>query len=491
MPIQTQLNVTRSSVRFLADKRRVITRSFVPTNTAHLKSVLDRILGLSELEVSRLLSEIIAGFSTRHRDVLAVFEAHYNMVSEHLDGQFVSRDRRRLIGAYFTKEYAVEAAALFNPSMVPHPDQSGLSPGECRIIVSLRATGEGHISSIGFRSGVIDAAGEITMDPAGRYVSTPEIVSAPIFDKHTFDLKLSEMGIHNDTVDIVLENLPPQFTAEDLGQGIDNLRRRGIAPASFRKTVDAIGWLAHSNYVAVFPPDCPESERALFPVSENESRGIEDARFVRFLGDDGAVTYFATYTAFNGFEVLPQMITTPDFRSFKISTLNGKYAANKGMALFPRKLAGSYAAVSRFDGETLHLLRSDNIDFWNTAKKIRGPQYPWELFQIGNCGSPIETDDGWLLLNHGVGAMRRYAIGVDLLDKEDPSRVIARLDKPILIPQEDERDGYVPNVVYSCGAMIHNDQLIIPYAMSDSVAGIASLSLAELMAQLRRNQLGQ
>jgi predicted GH43/DUF377 family glycosyl hydrolase len=491
MPIQTQLNVTRSSVRFLADKRRVITRSFVPTNTAHLKSVLDRILGLSELEVSRLLSEIIAGFSTRHRDVLAVFEAHYNMVSEHLDGQFVSRDRRRLIGAYFTKEYAVEAAALFNPSMVPHPDQSGLSPGECRIIVSLRATGEGHISSIGFRSGVIDAAGEITMDPAGRYVSTPEIVSAPIFDKHTFDLKLSEMGIHNDTVDIVLENLPPQFTAEDLGRGIDNLRRRGIAPASFRKTVDAIGWLAHSNYVAVFPPDCPESERALFPVSENESRGIEDARFVRFLGDGGAVTYFATYTAFNGFEVLPQMIATPDFRSFKISTLNGKYAANKGMAIFPRKLAGGYAAVSRFDGETLHLLRSDNIDFWNTAKKIRGPQYPWELFQIGNCGSPIETDDGWLLLNHGVGAMRRYAIGVDLLDKEDPSRVIARLDKPILIPQEDERDGYVPNVVYSCGAMIHNDQLIIPYAMSDSVAGIASLSLAELMAQLRRNQLGQ
>jgi predicted GH43/DUF377 family glycosyl hydrolase len=491
MPIQTQLNVTRSSVRFLADKRRVITRSFVPTNTAHLKSVLDRILGLSELEVSRLLSEIIAGFSTRHRDIMGAFEAHYNMVSEHLDGQFVSRDRRRLIGAYFTKEYAVEAAALFNPSMVPHPDQSGLSPGECRIMVSLRATGEGHISSIGFRSGVIDAAGEITMDPAGRYVSTPEIVSAPIFDKHTFDLKLSEMGIHNDTVDIVLENLPPQFTAEDLGRGIDNLRRRGIAPASFRKTVDAIGWLAHSNYVAVFPPDCPESERALFPVSENESRGIEDARFVRFLGDGGAVTYFATYTAFNGFEVLPQMITTPDFRSFKISTLNGKYAANKGMALFPRKLAGSYAAVSRFDGETLHLLRSDNIDFWNTAKKIRGPQYPWELFQIGNCGSPIETDDGWLLLNHGVGAMRRYAIGVDLLDKEDPSRVIARLDKPILIPQEDERDGYVPNVVYSCGAMIHNDQLIIPYAMSDSVAGIASLSLAELMAQLRRNQLGQ
>jgi predicted GH43/DUF377 family glycosyl hydrolase len=491
MPIQTQLNVTRSSVRFLADKRRVITRSFVPTNTAHLKSVLDRILGLSELEVSRLLSEIIAGFSTRHRDILAVFEAHYNMVSEHLDGQFVSRDRRRLIGAYFTKEYAVEAAALFNPSMVPHPDQSGLSPGECRIIVSLRATGEGHISSIGFRSGMIDAIGTITMEPASRYATTPETVSVPIFDKRTFDLKLFEMGIHNDIAEIVLEGLPSQFTAEDLKQGIDNLRKKGIAPGYFRKTVDAIGWLAHSNYAAVFPPDCPVSERVLFPVSENESRGIEDARFVRFVDDDGAVTYFATYTAFNGFEVLPQMITTSDFRSFKISTLNGKYAANKGMALFPRKLAGSYAAISRFDGETLHLLRSDNIDFWNTAKKIRGPQYPWELFQIGNCGSPIETDDGWLLLNHGVGAMRRYAIGVDLLDKEDPSRVIARLDKPILIPQEDERDGYVPNVVYSCGAMIHNDQLIIPYAMSDSVAGIASLSLAELMAQLRRNQLGQ
>ncbi|MCH7870363.1 MAG: glycoside hydrolase family 130 protein [Planctomycetes bacterium] len=488
MPRQSQLKVIRRPERFLADKRRVITRPFLPATEEHLKSVLDRVLGLSGADVSELLSEVVADFSTRHRDITAAFEAHYDMVREHLDGRPVSDEQRLLIGAYFTKEYAIEAAALFNPSMVPHPDQSGLSPGECRIIVSLRATGEGHISSIGFRSGVIDSAGEITIDPAGRYVTTPEIISAPIFDKHTFDLKLSEMGIHNDVTEIVLEGLPPQFTGEDLGQGIDNLRRRGLTPADFRKTVDAIKWLAHSNYVAVFPPDCPMSERVIFPVSENESRGIEDARFIRFVDDDGTVTYYATCTAFNGFEVLPQMIATPDFRSFRISTLNGKYAANKGMALFPRKLAGSYASISRFDGENLYLLKSDNIDFWNTAKKIRGPQYPWEFFQIGNCGSPIETDEGWLLLNHGVGPMRRYTIGIDLLDKEDPSQVIARLDEPILVPEEQERDGYVPNVTYSCGAMIHNRQLIIPYAMSDSVAGIATLSLPELMAQLSRSR---
>jgi len=489
MKRQGRLRVTRWAGRFLSDKRRVITRPFLPAKQEHLDAVLDRVLGLSDSDVGRLLSALVADFSMRHRDITGTLEAHYEMVRERLNGRLVSGERRLLIGAYFTKEYSVEAAALFNPSVVPHPDQNGLSPGACRIIVSLRATGEGHISSIGFRTGVVDAAGEIRIDSAGRYVTTPEIISAPIFDKHTFDLKLSEMGIHNDIADIVLEDLPPRFTAGDLEQGMDNLRKRDIAPANFRKTVDAIGWLAHSNYVAVFRPDCPLCERVLFPSSENESRGIEDARFVRFVDDDGAVTYHATCTAFNGFEILPQMIATPDFRSFRVSTLNGRYAANKGMALFPRKLAGSYAAISRFDGENLHLLQSDNIDFWNSAKRIRGPQYPWEFFQIGNCGSPIETDDGWLLLNHGVGAMRRYSIGVDLLDKVDPSRVIARLHEPILIPQEDERDGYVPNVAYSCGAMVHNGKLIIPYAMSDSRAGIATLSLAELMAELSRSRI--
>ncbi len=481
-----QLKVVRRPERFLADKRRVITRPFLPANDAHLKSVLDRVLGLSDADVSDLLSDVVTNFSRRHRNIMGVFDAHYEMVRGYLDGRPVSDERRRLIGAYFTKEYSVEAAALFNPSIVPHPDQRGLSPGECRIVVSLRATGEGHISSIVFRSGVVGAAGEMRVDPASQYVTTAEIIGAPIFDKHTFDLKLSEMGIHNDVAEIVLADLPHQFTAEDLGRGIDNLHRRGIAPKNFRKTVDAIGWLAHSNYVAEFPSNCALSERVLFPVSENESRGIEDARFVRFVDDDGTVTFYATCTAFNGFEVLPQMIATPDFRSFRVSTLNGQYATNKGIAFFPRKLAGRYASISRFDGENLYLLQSDNIDFWNTAKRIRGPEYPWEFFQIGNCGSPIETDDGWLLLNHGVGAMRRYAIGVDLLDKEDPSRVIARLSAPILISEEDERDGYVPNVVYSCGAMVHNDQLIIPYAMSDSVSGIATLSLPELLAQLSR-----
>lgn len=489
MPPDRPLRVTRRSERFVSDKRRVLTRPFLPARVEHLRSVLDRVLGLSEADVSRLLSGVLADFSQRHRNLLGTFEAHYEMAREHLDGQPVSAERRRLIGAYFTKEYSVESAALFNPSIVPHPDQDGLPPGACRIIVSLRATGEGHVSSIGFRSGVIDPAGEITIAPASRYVTAPETTSTPVFDKHTFDLKLAEMGVHNTISRIVLEDLPSQFTADNLEQGIENLSRRGIAPAIVHETVEAIGWLARSNYVAVFPPECALSERIIFPVSENESRGIEDARFVRFIDDDGTVVYYATYTAFDGFEVLPQMITTPDFCSFRISTLNGRYAADKGMALFPRRLNGLFTALSRADGENLLLLQSDNIDFWNTARKIRGPQYPWEFFQIGNCGSPIETDEGWLLLNHGVGPMRRYTIGVDLLDKDDPSRVIARLDEPILIPEEDERDGYVPNVVYSCGAMLHNGRLIIPYAMSDSVAGIASIALADLIRQLSRSRI--
>ena len=445
---------------------------------------MKRLLALSETEVSRLFAEVIVDYSERHRDIIGTFEAHYMMVHGHLGGHRISRDRSLLIGAYFTKEYSIEAAALFNPSIVLHPVQGSVSAGECRVIVSLRGTGEGHISSIGFRSGLIDATGKVSMDKVSRYATTPEIVSAPIFDKRSFDLKLFEMGIHNDIAEIVIENLPPKFTALDLKHAIGNLHSRGIAPENFRKTVDAIGWLAHSNYMAVFPSDYPLSERVIFPVSENESRGIEDARFVRFVDEDGNATYYATCTAFNGFEVLPQMITTPDFCSFRISTLNGKYATNKGMALFPRRIDGSFAAISRFDGESLYLLRSDNIDFWNTATKIRAPEYPWELFQIGNCGSPIETDEGWLLLNHGVGPMRRYAIGADLLDIDDPSRVIARLSEPILIPQADERDGYVPNVVYSCGAMIHKGRLIIPYAMSDSAAGIVTVSMTELMERM-------
>ena len=484
LPSQHQLRAVRRPEQFVPDKTRVITRPFVPGNEEHLKSVLNRVIGLSDAEVSRLLSEVMTDFSTRHRDIIGAFETHYAMVSEHLDGRRVSCEQRLLIGAYFTKEYSVEAAALFNPSMVPHPDQSDLPPGACRIIVSLRITGEGHLSSIGFRSGVIDTDGEITIDPASRYVTTPEIIRTPIFNKHTFDLKLSEMGVHNDISEIVLEGLPPQFIADDLEQGIENLRRRGTAPAIVHETVEAIGWLARSNYVAVFPSDCPVSERIIFPVSDNESRGIEDARFVRFVDDDQAVMYYATYTAYNGFQVLPQMIATPDFRSFRISTLNGKYAVNKGMALFPRRLDGLFTSISRADGENLYLLQSDNIHFWNTAKKIREPQYPWEFFQIGNCGSPIETDEGWLLLNHGVGPMRRYTIGVDLLDKEDPSLVIARLDEPILIPEEHERDGYVPNVTYSCGAMIHGQYLYIPYAMSDMVTSMAYIPLAQLLDRL-------
>ncbi|WP_198027647.1 glycoside hydrolase family 130 protein [Seonamhaeicola sp. S2-3] len=392
--------------------------------------------------------------------------------------------KKMLIGAYFTMEYSVESAALFNPSIVKHPNQTGLKNGELRFIMSLRATGEGHISSIVFRSGIIQQNGHIIFDKISDFIETPTITQKKRYDKHIFHRQLKSMNSWDKTSKQIFKELPDFFSYHDLHDNINSLN----TSTSFKcnnQTIININWLANSNYSIKFDETSKVSERVIFPVSENESNGIEDARFVQFYEDNGESTYYATYTAYNGVCIIPQLLETKDFVHFNIMTLNGKAVENKGMALFPRKINGKYAMLSRLDGEKNYIMFSDNLRFWNTTKMLQEPKMPWEFVQIGNCGSPLETSEGWLVLTHGVGPMRQYSIGVILLDLDDPSKIIARLETPLIVPNKKEREGYVPNVVYSCGAIIHNDELIIPYAMSDISSGIANIGVKDLISYMK------
>ena len=368
--------------------------------------------------------------------------------------------------------------------MIMHPDQTGVPAGATRFIMSLRACGEGHISSIEFRTGIVDAQRLVVLDPLTRFAVTTRPVDDVLYDKASFVLKLREMKAHNEIVEPILGLLDAEFTMVDLLSVIGKLRPKEGSRTLFNEQADNMVWLAHSNYQLDFSPDTAISERVIFPVSPNESRGIEDARFVRFTHPDGHVVNYATYSAYNGFRVLPQLIETTDFRYFKINTLNGRCVQNKGMALFPRKVGDKFLMAGRIDGENIFILRSDNIHFWNDATLIYRPKQRWEFVQVGNCGSPIETPEGWLLLTHGVGPMRQYSIGAILLDLEDPSKVIGELTEPLLSPTADERDGYVPNVVYSCGAMRTGDELVIPFAVSDSSTTFATVSIPDLVATL-------
>lgn len=482
------LRATRKPVQLIANPKRVIIRLFVPGGESRVSAILDRVMALSEAEVSSILGRVLDRYSSRHKDISGVFERHYEAVASQLNGQVpTSKQRRQLIGTYFTREYSLESVALFNPSVVLHPDQQGMSDGNVRFIISLRACGEGHISSIEFRSGVIDSTNGITFDPVPPFVAPEGPHDLHMYDKNRFFLKLNEMGGYRPLANRVLRYLGDKFTFAELQSAIDRVRRRHGGADSFQELAENMLWLARSSYRLEFPADSAISERVIFPVTENESRGIEDARFVRFTHDDGRIVYYATYTAYNGFRSLPQFIETTDFLHFKVYTLNGRCAQNKGMALFPRKIQDRFVMISRLDGENIYLLRSDDIHFWNEAEKMHGPIHPWEFIQIGNCGSPFETDVGWLLLTHGVGPMREYWMGALLLDLEDPSRVIGHLKEPILMPTKNERDGYVPNVVYSCGGMIHNDDLIIPFGISDTSTGIATISVSKLLSCLVRS----
>jgi predicted GH43/DUF377 family glycosyl hydrolase len=443
-----------------------------------------QVMGLPEAEVIRTLGEVLGEFGHRHVGVEKFFQDRFRQVHHYLaPGQRQpSAQRRTLIGAYFTHEYSPESAALFNPSIVPHPDQSALPRGALRFILSLRATGEGHISSITFRVGVISAQHRVTLLPPVAFAAEPERVPNAAYETALFARKLDEVGVRNRFSRAVLAQLDATFTADDLHRALETERGRTEEnPATTDRAARGMLLLAESNYHVRFDPAQPVSQRVIFPSSPSQSNGIEDARFVRFEDDDGKATHYATYTAYDGKIILPQLLETEDFVHFKFLTLNGPAVQNKGMALFPRRIGGQYVMLSRQDDENILLMRSDNLHFWDNPQVLLCPAQPWEFIKIGNCGSPIETEAGWLVLSHGVGAMRKYCLGAFLLDLNDPARVIGRLRQPLLSANEAEREGYVPNVVYTCGAILHQRELIIPYAMSDSATSFASVALDDLL----------
>jgi predicted GH43/DUF377 family glycosyl hydrolase len=477
------LDAVHLTARLAPDSHRVLARPFIPEGAPRIRAILGRVASLSDAQVATVLSAVLADYEQRHKDIRRAFRQNYATAMSYLEAHEDLSDHRLLLaGAYFTSEYSLEAAALFNPSMVPHPDQSEVVNGSRRFIMSLRACGEGHISSIEFRTGIVNDRCDVLIDPTTRFVVTANPRADTRYHKGIYVLKLAEMAPLQPWAESVLEQLEGEFAMSDLQAAIETCRPTD-ADTPFKETSDNMLWLARSNYELDFAADSELSERVVYPVSENESRGIEDARFVAFTYPDGHVAYYATYTAYNGFRVLPQLIQTTDFRHFKVSTLNGRCVQNKGMALFPRKLGNDFVMAARLDGENIYLLRSNNIHFWNESKLVYAPKAPWELVQVGNCGSPFETEKGWVLLTHGVGPVRQYWMGALLLDLEDPSRVLGRLTEPILMPDPAERDGYVPNVVYSCGAMRHQDRLIIPYAVADTRIRITTVSIPDLLAR--------
>jgi len=422
----------RQALSLRPDPTRVVVRPFRlateprglnPTDIARATRIIDRVMALDLTSAQRLLTEVLENFQGRHRNLLATFEARADVMEGAFSPHWVlTKVQRQLVGAYFLHEYSFEAAALFNPSIIAHPDQAGACSGEQRFILSLRAVGEGHVSSLTFRSGLIAADGSVTVDHAARLASLPRLRQPPL-------------GAPEDCLEVVFE------ADEDI------------------------------------------SGRVIFPISEAQSNGIEDARFVEF-DDDGRRTFYATYTAYSGKAIRSELIETRDFISFRLTPLKGTAARNKGMALFPRKINGRYAMIGRQDNENLYLIYSEDLYCWGEGVTFLRPEYPWEFVQIGNCGSPIELDEGWLLLTHGVGPVRKYSIGAVLLDKADPSRVLARSPDPLLSPQLSEREGYVPNVVYTCGAIRHNDQIILPYAVSDTYSNFATVNIAVLLATM-------
>jgi len=486
---RSRLNVRRTGIVLKPNNSRVVIRPFELANEQRVERIIARIMSLSEPEVDFMLEDVMREFHNRHQRTRHFFLHRFEQVKKYLlTDQSLSENRRMLIGAYFTQEYALESAALFNPSMVWHPDQSGLEPGARRFLVSLRATGEGHISSITFRSGTINQENRIRMDEPTRFVTAPDQVPNTLYDKTLFFRKLLELGVDNPFAGKVLATLNDQFTLDELQRAIANVMHQSRPRHHENEpVVQGMLTLAKANYEIGYPPEHNISERVVFPVSPTEANGIEDARFVQFHEDDASIRYYATYTAFDGKVILPQILETDDFLTFKISTLNGPEVRNKGFALFPRRVKGLYAMLSRQDNENIYLMYSDLLHFWYTKELIAKPTYAWEFVQLGNCGSPIETEAGWLVLTHGVGPMRKYAMGAFLLDLDDPSRVIGRLDVPLLELDANEREGYVPNVVYSCGALIHNRDLIIPYAMSDYASTFATVSLDEVLHAMVRD----
>ena len=479
------MKIRRLPVTFTSDIHRVITRFFDPGGEARICSIVERISGLSGGHVDRLLDAVFLKFRARHGNITSVLDENYRKAMAMIGmSDDLSHNHRLLIGSYLTAEYSIESAALFNPSIVPHLNQQDLPAGAVRFIMSFRATGEGHVSSIVFRTGVIYSDHKIQIDPSSRLTSPVRVVPDKQYDKPLFRRKLRDIGVYDEVADLVLDRLAESFASTQLEHAITKTRAAATEKLQFEKAFQDIRWLAHSNYQLELSKETDVSEVVIFPQTSNESHGIEDLRMVRFRDDDGTITYYGTCTAFDGHRVLPQLIETRDFFRIGVHTINGACAQNKGMAIFPRRIGGHYVMCSRIDGENLYIMVSDIVHFWETAELLQTPRYPWEFVQIGNCGSPLETPEGWLLLTHGVGPMRTYCIGAMLLDLNDPLNVIGCLDEPLITPTERERDGYVPNVAYTCGAMIHNEQLYLPFATSDMITRFAMVSLDSLLDRL-------
>ena len=478
--------IGRSGKYLRPDNSRMLLRPFLPGGDRRVREIIQRILGMSPSKVEAGLQDVMRCLSHEHAGIDAVFSDRYRQLAHLMPpATEPSPQQSLLIGAYFMSEYSLQSSALFNPSIVPHPDQEGVPAGALRFVMSLRATGEGHLSSIEFREGLISVDGDLAFDPVSTSVISPEI-RYPRYRKADFVATLLELGIDEPFVAAAFGDLAPTF---DPGELEDFLRHPERWPCSTgeheqQSVRDAIRWAAQCDYVVEFPNSAGLSARVIFPVSPREQGGIEDARFVRFREDDGSHRYYATYTAFDRNHILPQMIETVDFRKFRLGPLHGAAAHNKGMALFPRRIGGRYAMLGRQGGVNITLMFSDDIHYWEDYDVLMEPEAPWEYIQIGNCGSPLETEAGWLVLTHGVGAMRNYCIGAALLDREDPRRVIGRLRQPLLEPLDHERDGYVPNVVYSCGSLLHNGWLVLPYAVSDYATTHALAQLGPLLERL-------
>ncbi|HBH47078.1 MAG TPA: glycosidase [Bacteroidales bacterium] len=489
-----QVTVNRKNVTFYPDPSRVIAR-FLFTGDKRAINTIRFVLEMTESDTQYALKQTLRDYSMRHRNISKIFEKHFDSIAHllsHLNTKpdAIDYSKKILIGSYFTMEYSIESAAFFNPSMVEHPDQTEINPGSKRVIISFRATGEGHISSIVFRTGILDKNNKLTLEPIGNMLEEAEHIRRHTYDKKSFAHKLDEMQEVHSIIppELILDKLKDNFTYGELRKCIEESRKAVHLASDKENLFNQIIWLASSHYELQFSLDTNISERVIFPVSANEKNGIEDARFVRFTNEDNKTKYYATYTAYDGATILPKLLETEDFYHFRVMPLHGEIAQNKGMALFPRKVNGKYAMLCRLDGFNNYIAFSDNITVWREAKILQQPKYSWELIQIGNCGSPIETKDGWLVITHGVGPMREYVLGAALFDLDNPEKEIGRSKTPLLIPNAEEREGYVPNVVYSCGSMVHNEDLIVPYAMSDYSSTYASVNLKELLDELKNSQ---
>ncbi|WP_111597034.1 glycoside hydrolase family 130 protein [Chitinophaga skermanii] len=484
-----RLSLERHATRFTPDLERVVARFFF-NGDARASSIIQQVMEMNDANVNLALTPILRDFSKRHRNITRVFERHSDKLKNlftllKIDYNTLDYKRKLLIGSYFTNEYSIESAAFFNPSIIEDIDQTGLEDGEKRVIISFRAVGEGHVSSIVFRRGLIDRNNDIVLVPPGNYVDEPDIVRNALYQKQVFFQSASSIKLPGSVMSEIQDRLPASFEYVALKQVIRELQQRYQVDHLLKKSLERLLWLADSYYEINFSLDTDISDRVIFPYSDAESRGIEDARFVKYTTITGETKYYATYTAFDGITIQPKLLETKDFYNFKIMPLYGEGAQNKNLALFPRKIDGKYAMLSRIDGINNYMMYSDRINIWENPQILQTPKHPWEFVQIGNCGSPIETPEGWLLITHGVGSMRTYSISASLFDLNNPMIEIGRLKDPLLVPNKDEREGYVPNVLYSCGSIIHNEQLIIPYGLSDYSSSFATVNLAALLEKIK------